>query len=306
MHRWMESNFRRIGHKRLYELFLPGSHNSGAYTLSNNPSDNSGELLGKWYSRLAIPLVKKWCITQSITVLDQLKSGVRFLDFGCDYHNGEFYISNNLIGVRYVKIFEQILKFINDCQSEIIILCFSRFNNAMYHELFYNILATSFGVKIARRSEWNMPIDYLINSGRQIIVVYNDDSMVENHPKLLPMEFINNIHIPTNTLYDLRVHLEKTAVIPRKFAVLSCYLTPDAKDIRDGIKPGFGCGNNPSNLLSMADYCNEMMIPWVTQCILKPGIILTDNVSHEICKHIINMNWRDNGESKSLDYLLVK
>lgn len=58
---WMQQMLFEIGHKKLSEIFIPGSHDSGTY---------------KVFNKIASP----WTKTQNKTFYEQLNGGIRYFD----------------------------------------------------------------------------------------------------------------------------------------------------------------------------------------------------------------------------------
>lgn len=58
---WMTEYFPMLKHKKVFEMIVPGSHNSGMYHSSG--------------------ILKSDCKCQNISIIKQLGLGVRFLDF---------------------------------------------------------------------------------------------------------------------------------------------------------------------------------------------------------------------------------
>ncbi|XP_014106704.1 PREDICTED: PI-PLC X domain-containing protein 1 isoform X2 [Pseudopodoces humilis] len=83
---WMSRLPEKLWDIPLYNLALPGSHDTMTYCLdkSSAVSGNESKLvkfLSKCLPCIVHPIIMKWSITQVLTVTEQLESGVRYLDF---------------------------------------------------------------------------------------------------------------------------------------------------------------------------------------------------------------------------------
>lgn len=124
MESWIESNWATLRHKRLNELILPGTHDTGAYTLqsvclSRKASDVCQYIASIWSSGV----VKAWTLTQDKSILQQLLSGVRFLDLRMSYCSlrQSLYLSHTFVGVDYLTALQDISTFLSQFPCEIVV-----------------------------------------------------------------------------------------------------------------------------------------------------------------------------------------
>ncbi|KAJ1486266.1 hypothetical protein T484DRAFT_1790190 [Baffinella frigidus] len=92
--RWMERAWAELREKRIWEISLPGTHNSGAARLSRDVAPDHGgakilELrrsldssawLRRSFGRTLDGICKHWSETQDLSIEKQLLAGVRYLD----------------------------------------------------------------------------------------------------------------------------------------------------------------------------------------------------------------------------------
>jgi hypothetical protein len=73
--------------------------------------------------------VAKWAKAQSLSILDQLRHGVRYLDLRITYQAKEdcFYTCHTLISEKVESVLAEVLSFLGKCQKEIVILDFNHF-----------------------------------------------------------------------------------------------------------------------------------------------------------------------------------
>ena len=113
--RWMEITYPAIKDLKLNEIFIPGTHNSGSYSMENS-------------------LAAHWTVCQNISITKQLELGVRSLDIRTGYFTKEkgqnrFKVIHDKYAskIRTVEVFNQVKEFIILNPSEFIILDFRRF-----------------------------------------------------------------------------------------------------------------------------------------------------------------------------------
>lgn len=106
---WMSERKQILQNRTLKELFIPGTHDSGSY--SENPIQS---------------VIEKFTITQDRDVLEQLISGVRYLDIRPAFYD-EYWVNHGSYKMNPMKnIIEDIKEFLNNTE-EIIIASFKEF-----------------------------------------------------------------------------------------------------------------------------------------------------------------------------------
>ena len=120
---WMEDNLNFIGNYTLNEIMIPGTHDSGAFTLSDKMCPNGDLDIKKWVdlaSKLHIDvtqLIRKWGIAQPKNIYTQLTSGVRHLDLRAMWDDGEWYTHHALEGNTINSILKEIIQFLDETVS---------------------------------------------------------------------------------------------------------------------------------------------------------------------------------------------
>ena len=96
MNNWLSKNYDKLKNKKIKEIIIPGTHDSGAYSFNYKYTDSMHTsnyyfklvsyipLFGKWF-------INRWGLTQDKNIYDQLNSGIRLLDFRIYYDK----INNN-------------------------------------------------------------------------------------------------------------------------------------------------------------------------------------------------------------------
>jgi len=142
---WMKET-EGIRDKQLWQVTLPGSHDSMTYYLTNNFAEGQDPTpewiqaildIGKYVPLIPTDQIKKfqqelgkdWSRAQEQSALQQLNGGVRFFDIRPSYYDNDYYSYHGLVGSRMSSIFEQIAQYMSSVESELVILKVSHFNN---------------------------------------------------------------------------------------------------------------------------------------------------------------------------------
>ncbi|XP_041819227.1 PI-PLC X domain-containing protein 1-like [Chelmon rostratus] len=181
---WMSQLPAELHSIPLYNLAIPGSHDSMSYDLDINSSIVEPDRL-KRLSRIYCvrKIVRKWAITQEETITKQLDAGVRYFDLRIarkpnDTNPTRLYFYHGLYTRTDV---ETVLKVINDWAErhpkEILILALSNFKGfdkkiaVQLHSHLINYIKTLFGAKLFLK--WNIPtLQRCWSQGKNIIVSY--------------------------------------------------------------------------------------------------------------------------------------
>ncbi|CAI6343446.1 unnamed protein product [Macrosiphum euphorbiae] len=158
----------------LDSLFLPGTHDSGAY-------DNTQKL----------PIYfEKYVYTQDVDVLGQLCHGARYLDLRVGFYNQSehlWWLHHEIYLVRPLSHILGDIKTFVEATNEIVIVEFHKFqtgfskNPSVYLELYQ--FGTFYLGKHMAKIGWNKLLKDLQTEGRRVIVTYKlqpfaDDSSI--------------------------------------------------------------------------------------------------------------------------------
>ncbi len=108
----MTKNFARLKDKTLGEIALPGTHDSGAYTLGDRRSPD--RTTAEWLIGGAWNITKPWAITQRLDIKSQLEGGVRWLDMRTAWDGDDFYFYHALMGPKTRDMLRQVRAFIDE------------------------------------------------------------------------------------------------------------------------------------------------------------------------------------------------
>ena len=94
-------------HRKLTQICLPGSHQSGTYHMQQKLKP--------------IPMVEGWSRCQRLSIYDQLRAGIRFLDLRVMDHSGDVWLHHNLVVcIKFKDVLLQVQTFISEHPTEIV------------------------------------------------------------------------------------------------------------------------------------------------------------------------------------------
>ncbi len=243
---WMEKNADYIKTKKLKEITIPGSHDSGTSEINEDSiishdcsylevflKELSAKVFGKKF-------LVEWSKTQDFSILHQLKIGIRYLDIRLCRINGNIYVCHGLTSVELCVALTQIKDFLKENTKEIIILDIQHiygFSGSQSDEILEQInhiigqkLYPSSGVSLS-----DVKISDIWEQNKNVLAVITDDVKTDSpyftRSKNLTSEFFN-----VQKYGDLKEKIsQETAKKHDKPWVLQCVLTPDEDMIRDDI-----------------------------------------------------------------------
>ena len=184
---WMQDISSKLNAKKIHEIVIPGSHDSGAFSFSRKSPVVD---LPKWFGNLRklvkyLPgegIVVKWSKTQSLSIADQLKNGVRYLDFRICQVKDVFYLYHGLRGPKLEDELSNIRTFLDINKGEIIILDLSHFYNVNVQKLIL-LINKYLGNLCVCLSEKNLPYKELVNANKRCFI-FCDNKQFNNQSNL--------------------------------------------------------------------------------------------------------------------------
>ena len=118
---WQAQLERLLWDCSLFELRLPGTHDSGAYSLSRRhmaPSKLPSWLLSlnkraSWLTRPFTRLVVRWGEAQRLDIEGQLRAGARYLDIRVVNVKGAFHVAHGMLGTTCEDVLVQVGRFLD-------------------------------------------------------------------------------------------------------------------------------------------------------------------------------------------------
>lgn len=218
--KWMHEMFNDIKDKKMRDIRLPGSKNSGSYSISNisplykntNTSKNNfvldfmeiAEKYGSSNSRV-VDMVIPWFKQQTCNFKSQFKHGIRYLDLKLCNFEGRFLFCNELMGNNLNTLLLETIDFLSENKDEVIILHFSElfgFNTTDKIKLETDIQSVYSELIIRFEDLDSMTYSDLIHSEKRIAIYMNDpDTIFISDTSILNKE-TKKTNINQLSLYD--------------------------------------------------------------------------------------------------------
>ncbi|NXH13331.1 PLCX1 protein, partial [Bucco capensis] len=135
---WMSQLPEKLWDIPLYNLALPGSHDTMTYCLDKNSAVSGNEsklvkLLNKCIPCIVHPIIMKWSTTQVLTVTEQLEAGVRYLDFRIAHKANDpsmnlYFVHMVYTTVTVQDILWEVLRWLETHPQEVVILACRNFD----------------------------------------------------------------------------------------------------------------------------------------------------------------------------------
>jgi len=318
--RWMEQYWNIISDKRIYDVVLPGTHDSGSYSCSfeNGVAPFAPKILRrKCLTRYMKNVAIDWTKTNEYNLLQQLMKGARYLDLRVciSTKDNEIRTEHFIYGETYDSLLDQIYDFIRTQPKEFIILDFSHFQKkTLYsmtiddHKRFVSMIQNKIGKYLVTKTEISLTLDELLEKNHRIFAVYHLDEIAYQYSYLLPSQSMFNHWTNTQSSDTLIKALKKTVIEFDKdthpntvfFSLQSC-ITPNRRMIVNSIKQKYfnSCkkknDNTPKSLYDVAEEANAELIKWFesyNNTIIPFNIVLVDYLEkyRNLVILIINMN----------------
>ncbi|XP_066250278.1 PI-PLC X domain-containing protein 1-like [Euwallacea similis] len=244
---WMFDNRQYLGRKKIGNLFIPGTHNSGSH-------------------KGIISYFEGYVLNQDQSVWRQLVYGIRYLDLRIGFvPEGGFYIYHDHVKVTKIEpILEEIRKFAELAPQEVIFVDFHRFPfptnfSRALHNRFTEILHAYLGdfavIPSGLQAGSGPTLNEIWSQNKSIIISYADRSTVNHTPWL--WHPIKQFWGDTNQLPTLKEYLY-SALYQHKsntnpMWALMAELTPQPWDVIF----------RKNNLRELAQKVNKEVTKWV-------------------------------------------
>ncbi|XP_071991748.1 PI-PLC X domain-containing protein 1 [Engystomops pustulosus] len=184
-HQWMSHLCEELWDIPLYNLSIPGSHDTMTYCLDKlSPVDPSSSKLllffEKYVPSITRAFILKWCITQTLSVIEQLDAGIRYLDLRIAHRPDVFSNLYFVHGLYTTQTVEETLRDINDWlqqnPQEVLILGCDNLQSlsSEHHMRLINCIHGIFGSKLCPKHE-EPTLRNMWNRNYQAIVCYDND-----------------------------------------------------------------------------------------------------------------------------------
>ena len=263
---WMENLPNEKQLSPLKDLVIPGSHDSGTFSLDKNMEIGPDEpnLIRK-FGKLVKPVVYNWSVTQSMTIYEQLRSGIRYLDLRVAYRTADktIRVLHGLFGWTIDQVLDEVNRFVANYPKEIVILDFNHFYkmDQAAHKTLADTLDASFS-KILRapgRQGPNVTLQEMWGNEEKVIIIYHDYDVVDTYPCFWPPHLIcspwPNTDDTNQLLEILNKQSEASSVSEDALQVTQALLTPQNSTI----------GKHVTSTLKdvLASKCNRQVTEWL-------------------------------------------
>lgn len=208
---WMDYYSDIIGERRLNDIAIPGTHDSGTYSINRDSDwadDGKGDPAekwvnhqsGKWYGDILADaldflldrdkeITSWWSKTQRNSFKQQLSDGIRYFDLRIQQKDGDWLITHALLGTSIKNLFTAIQDFYKNSESgnEILLLDFQHTFH-MHHETFISYLKSalkdSAGNSILIPRGADLTLNSIWATNKRVLVFYDNDDTVDKHTEL--------------------------------------------------------------------------------------------------------------------------
>ena len=301
---WMKEYWEIIKDKTIFDIVLPGTHDSGSYSCSfdNGISPIAPNIIKKkCLQRFFKKDIIGWTKTQNDNLLIQMVGGARYLDLRVcvSVIDDEIRAEHSIYGEKYDDLLSQIQLFLKTQPNEFIILDFRHFTknsktgmDMSDHKRFTDLLSKTIKNYCVRKEEVGLTFSELLKKNHRVYALYHDDDVSCNFDWLLlddtiwnkwtntqtPNELTNKLTEFSNDFYT-EEHFVKTL-----FCLQAC-MTPNNQMIKKYImKKYFGkllpkkYKNTPMSLKDVAKEANMATYKWIEANDFKLNIVAFDNL----------------------------
>jgi len=272
-HNWMEQRWDQISNKTLKELTLPGTHDSGSWSVTSTLIDVPPFLneMIKVADELGIPvgqIVDGWARSQTHDFYDQLMFGIRFLDVRIIYdpimgawrtHHGV------VLGANVEVLLGHVRKFLQSNTKEVLFLEFSHPDptNVTNQGDLESLITSYLGKYLLPASKGFVPVQEMIAAGQNVILTLpfgNSNDKFWPHSTSIN-SYANSPVLPTMEAYNVKKAQEFAMNRPtgQQLFKMSWTLTPSVETILEMVLPG-----HPQTLLELANIADKDLVSWYT------------------------------------------
>lgn len=274
---WMQQLLPYISHLHLFNLTLPGTHDSGTYiltsALSPDPTGNKVlDALVKLAERLGIPLqdvIIPWAIAQSKSLHDQAEDGMRYFDIRAAYNGTDWCSYHFDLGLSIHFHLSGLSSFLISHPNEIMVIEVSHLASPNLTQQNLNdlrdMLINIFGSMLYPRTTdfAAKTIGDMIATNQRVIVTLSDDHTIANYTQLWPGSSMINSYANSDSLSNMTLYnwnqvfkFNSLSSLPTNALYkLSWTLTPQVSTIVDSVLP-----SKPKSLRQLADIGNRGLL----------------------------------------------
>ena len=283
---WMATHSSLLANLTLLSLTLPGSHDSGAYALSNvlgpvNTGSAFWDAVIDLEAKPGLPvadILMPWSLSQPVDAAGQLCMGARYLDVRAAWNGSTWCIFHGLLGVPVADVLQDVAQFVRQQTGEVVVVEVSHLQPVLGVNITADAVAqlnativSAFGELLYLPSTPSFTlhtISQLIAMHQRVVVSLSSDdfpSPLDQLPIVTPFTSaaLFNTYADTADLaamqrYDLLTLVAYLLPSPPSATTplrkLSYTLTPDSDTLLDWWLPG-----QPKSLKELAERAGDVM-----------------------------------------------
>ncbi|EGT57932.1 hypothetical protein CAEBREN_20872 [Caenorhabditis brenneri] len=312
---WMARLPDSVKKKPICLLCIPGSHDTGANWFNLRLGFAHDQSFLRYIRHLKFSfvkrIVKRWGLTQSMSLDEQLMVGIRFLDLRLELaldtrYSSSIFIVHGLFATDGLKLISQIVKFLEAHKEEVLILNVShiyRMSNEDFKRYFLDSLeiqAAHSGIKLCSTHEnvLTMSLELLVSKNSRIIVIGPTDNDIV--PVCFRSSVLQNKWPNKNSTAEIIrfVQAEIHAPVAPCLRVMQGVVTPKLSDIIRNLRS--------SLRLTYSLTMRSLLKIWVRQLneeeIGNLNILISDQVDNEFCRLVYFLNVNDSPDHQLDQY----
>lgn len=307
---WMFDNYEYFEDLPINHIIAPGTHNSGTYKINLDKSietvdDFSGytlfNKLGRHFGCVK-NIISDWTKTQNLSIIDQLKMGIRCIDFRISYNNIDFklYVTHTFTCIPFEDCLQQIYDFIEYHPGEIV---FIRLKPDYQHQStitplindqITQLIREKLGKHLLKQLNHFPTYKNCLESKHRVILFseieskffWNLDRVVNEWPNSNDVDY---------TLDKLESSLQRMDYSKSKYNTISFILTPQSNNVKDDIvKRIFVRKYDKNSIKKMTQDIQEMADDFYEEHkdeLYKLSCIATDFPTTDFIEKIVNLNF---------------
>lgn len=294
---WMTDNAAQLGNKQLNEIALPGTHDTGTYSIAAKksiirPNENGGVTspdnkpikqflsIGSGFSN--------WAKTQERTTLEMLNDGIRYFDLRvCVDSKGVLMTCHGLYGASVSSILDDVKIFTDKNPREVVLLGFNHFwerqfqiernkkqgeieglTNAKWNEL-VNLLKIKLSEKLVSSKNFSPKSKlkelWRLKDNNQVIALFDSDDAPNDEFVWQRMEentWVEGWDIDEYKIGTLKIlQNAQNKQYADKFYAIRSSVTPDENGKLIGMS--FLSSVHPKSASELADMTNPVVLGWI-------------------------------------------
>eukprot|EP00698_Gefionella_okellyi_P023886 TRINITY_DN8285_c0_g1_i1.p1 TRINITY_DN8285_c0_g1~~TRINITY_DN8285_c0_g1_i1.p1 ORF type:complete len:458 (+),score=77.29 TRINITY_DN8285_c0_g1_i1:179-1375(+) len=233
-------------------LTIPGTHDSGAYSLEFAFSPGNNKLLedlveiAKRFDIPAFELIRVWALAQNRTFYEQMYDGIRYFDLRCcwDVGTNAWRTFHMILGNPIQVLVDDIVRFLTDFPGEVVIVEASHFDGSdpTTRAALADMFEKTFGDLLLPRLQFSTVGD-MVKSNQRVLLTFDDEATIADRPNIWPSNVLTGSYANTPkapVMIAWNQHKIETLGGDGSLFELSWTLTTDGDAVIEGLLDPFG------------------------------------------------------------------